>query len=242
MTYVPEDLLDRICALERQVRQLTGRAAIRPALTQVLAGDVVIGEGGQLIAQTPTGTRTFVVGQTPEGDWGVGLARENGAPALTVGYDVETGGQMVRTHSRSGTVIAMDDGFADGYLGRPWVPIPCSPFMSITNDDDTPLHSGYLLTQHKVLLVNLQLTGPAGTAAQVYMRLGQNQVGPTWTLSSSATTAEVNERVPLPANDFPWGTGTSVVMWARRTSGTGTCALRVRGLWGVNTVTEDEAN
>jgi hypothetical protein len=242
VTYVPEDLLDRISALERQVRQLTGRAAIRPALTQVLAGDVVIGEGGQLIAQTPTGTRTFIVGQTPQGDWGVGLAREDGTAALTVGDDVLTGRQMVRTHSRSGNVIMMDDAYADGYLGRPWVPIPCTPGVDFTADDDTPMYSGYIHTQHKVLAVNLQLLAPTGTAAQVYMRLGQMQVGPTWTVSSSAAKTEVNERVVLPATDFPYGTETSLVMWARRTSGTGTCTLHVRGLWGVNTLTEDEAN
>ncbi|CAL9296872.1 hypothetical protein [Streptomyces sp. SudanB25_2051] len=242
MAAIPQDLLDRIRELERKVRELAGRSQIRPALTEVLHGDVVIGEGGRLIAQAPNGNRVFISGQTPEGDWAVGMGRENGTPALTVGDDVNTGGQMIRTFSRSGQVIVMDDAFADGHLGRPWVPIPCAPLINFTNDEEFALYSGQMLTQHKVLRVNMQLSGPSGTSAQVLMRIGGTQYGPTWTLSSSATIRDVNERVVLPAADFPYGRDVSVVMWARRTGGTGVCTLRVRGLWGVNTITADEAN
>ncbi|MEU8680797.1 hypothetical protein [Streptomyces sp. NPDC048611] len=242
MAAVPQDLLDRVRVLERQVRELTGRAQMRPALDKILHGDIVIGEGGRIIAQAPNGNRIFLTGQTPEGDWAVGMARENGTAALTVGDDVDTGGQMVRMFNRAGEVIVMDDGFADGHLGRPWVPIPCAPFIQFSNDDEFALYSGQMLTQHKVLRVNLQLASPSGTAAQVVMKIGNVQYGPTWTLSSSATIKDVNERVVLPAADFPYGRDVSVVMWAQRTAGTGVCSLRVRALWGVNTITQSEAN
>ncbi|UUN29421.1 hypothetical protein [Streptomyces sp. FIT100] len=242
MAAIPQDILDRIRSLERQVRELSGRAQIRPALTKILHGDIVIGEGGQIIAQAPNGNRIFMTGQTPEGDWAVGMAREDGSAALTVGDDINTGGQMVRTFSRTGQVIVMDDGYADDYLGRPWVPIPCAPFINFTNDAEVALYSGQMLTQHKVLRVNLQLAGPSGTAAQVVMKIGNVQYGPTWTLTSSATVKDVNDRITLPAADFPYGRDVSVVMWAHRTAGTGTCSLRVRGIWGVNTITADEAN
>ncbi|MEV0440948.1 hypothetical protein AB0I84_09175 [Streptomyces spectabilis] len=242
MAAVPQDLLDRVRALERQVRELTGRAQMRPALDKILHGDIVIGEGGRIIAQAPNGNRIFMTGQTPEGDWAVGMARETGQAALTVGDDVNTGGQMVRMFNRAGEVIVMDDAYADGYLGRPWVPIPCAPLIQFSNDEEFALYSGNMLTQHKVLRVNMQISGPSGTAAQVVMRIGNTQYGPTWTLSSSATVRDINERVPLPAGDFPYGREASVVMWARRTSGSGTCTLRVRGLWGVNTITEPESN
>ncbi|MFD7067145.1 hypothetical protein ACFV97_07860 [Streptomyces sp. NPDC059913] len=242
MAALPQDILDRIRTLERQVRELTGRSQMRPALDKILHGDIVIGEGGRIIAQAANGNRIFATGQTPEGDWAVGMAREDGTAALTVGDDVGTGGQMVRTFSRSGEVIMMDDGFADGYLGRPWVPIPLAPFIQFSNDTDVALYSGQMLTQHKVLRVNLQLSGPSGTAAQVVMKIANQQYGPTWTLSSSATTKDVNERVTLPAADFPHSSDVSVVMWASRTSGSGVCTLRVRGVWGVNTITASEAN
>ncbi|MFJ8146985.1 hypothetical protein ACIQ6R_18185 [Streptomyces sp. NPDC096048] len=109
------------------MRQLEGRAQMRPALNQVLNGDVVIGEGGQLITRAPSGTETFVVGQTAEGDWGVTLRREQGANALTVGDDALTGAQMVRMRSRSGEVIVMDDAWSDEFLGRPWLPLQMHP-------------------------------------------------------------------------------------------------------------------
>ncbi|MFE0877323.1 hypothetical protein ACFW4X_21110 [Streptomyces smyrnaeus] len=127
MAHVPRDILDRLAKLEREVRTLRGRANIRPALDSVLGGDVVIGRGGQLVAQTPNDVRTFVVGQTADGDWGIGLGREDGSRALTVGDESQASGQMVRMFSRDGQIIVSDDAYADRWLGRPWMPVPLFP-------------------------------------------------------------------------------------------------------------------
>ncbi|RZU21746.1 hypothetical protein [Streptomyces sp. BK239] len=132
MAAVPLDLLDRIRALERQVRELTGRAQMRPALNEVLHGDVVIGEGGRLIAMAPNGNRIFMTGETPAGDWAVGIARPtDGTAALTVGDENAAGaGQMVRMWNRdqgNRDVIVMDDAFSERFLGRPWIPIGLYP-------------------------------------------------------------------------------------------------------------------
>ncbi|MCO6693907.1 hypothetical protein KQI59_05535, partial [Streptomyces sp. Vc17.3-30] len=91
--------------------QLRGRAQMRPALNQILNGDVRIGEGGRLIAEAANGNTIFMTGQDGEGDWAVGLGRSStGRVALTVGdeYNGSGAGQMVRTWSRSGKVIMMD--------------------------------------------------------------------------------------------------------------------------------------
>ncbi|MFF0630393.1 hypothetical protein [Streptomyces sp. NPDC004296] len=245
MAAVPLDLLDRIRALERQVRELTGRAQTRPALNRITHGAVVIGEGGTLDVQAPGGAQILGVGSFPAtGRYGVSMAREDGTGvALEVGGNDTSASQMVRLFARGGypSPIVMDDGYADGYLGRPWVPIPCTPYMTISSDDEAALYSGQMLTQHKVLRVNLQLSGPAGTGAEALLRIGGQQYGPTWSLAASATTKDVNDRVPLPAADFPHGRDVSAVVWARRTSGTGTCTLRLRGIWGTNTVSATEA-
>ncbi|MGW1761007.1 hypothetical protein [Streptomyces mirabilis] len=132
MAYVPQDVLDRLAALEREVRQLRGRAQMRPALNQVLNGDVVIGEGGRLIAEAPNGNRIFMTGQTPAGDWAVGIARPtDGLAALTVGDEDASGaGQMIRMWNRDQgvrDVIVMDDAYSDRFLGRPWMPIGLYP-------------------------------------------------------------------------------------------------------------------
>ncbi|MFF4454981.1 hypothetical protein [Streptomyces goshikiensis] len=131
MAAIPLDLLDRVRELERRVRELAGRAQIRPALDQILHGDITIGEGGQLIAQTPQGAVTFKVGQTAQGDWGVFIRRADGSRALTVGDDILEEDQMVRLWSRdqgaADKVLVMDDAFSDRFLGRPLLPIQLHP-------------------------------------------------------------------------------------------------------------------
>ncbi|MFD5591933.1 hypothetical protein ACWC9X_08635 [Streptomyces asoensis] len=133
MAYVPQDVLDRIAALEREVRTLRGRAQIRPALNEILNGDVRIGEGGRLICEAPNGNRIFATGLTDQGDWAVGIARPtDGTSALTVGdEDNDSGaGQMIRMWNRDQDqrdVIVMDDAFSERFLGRPWIPIGLYP-------------------------------------------------------------------------------------------------------------------
>lgn len=186
MPYVPQDVLDRIAALEREVRQLRGRAQMRPALNQVLNGDVVIGEGGQLIAKTPGGIRTFVVGQTPEGDWGVGLGREQGTAALTVGDDVLTNAQMVRMWSRSGEVIVMDDAWADGFLGRPSMPIPMQPTSGreTSNTETTTAWTGATRLMNPVLYAAFETFTPAGVTADVSFDDGLGEID-SWVANTS---------------------------------------------------------
>ncbi|MFD7647884.1 hypothetical protein ACFV5M_09510 [Streptomyces albidoflavus] len=142
MAAVPQDLLDRIRTLERQVRDLTGRAQMRPALSQIVHGTIVVGEGGQFIAQTPEGTPTFAVGQTTEGDWGIWLGRADGSQALTVGDDFnEPTQQMVRMWSRDkaapNRVLVMDDAHSDRFLGRPWIPIQLHPTARQSSTQNT---------------------------------------------------------------------------------------------------------
>ncbi|MGC9536565.1 hypothetical protein [Streptomyces sp. UG1] len=186
MPYVPQDVLDRIAALEREIRQLRGRAQMRPALNQVLNGDVVIGEGGQLIAKTPGGIRTFVVGQTPEGDWGVGLGREQGTAALTVGDDVLTNAQMIRTWSRSGEVIVMDDAWADGFLGRPSMPIPMQPTSGreTSNTATTTAWTGATRLMNPVLYAAFETFTPSGVTADVSFDDGLGEID-SWVANTS---------------------------------------------------------
>lgn len=186
MAYVPQDLLDRVAALEREVRTLRGRAQMRPALNQVLAGDVLIGEGGQLIAQTPVGRRTFIVGQTPQGDWGVGLGRESGTAALTVGDDDLADAQMIRMWSRDGQVIVMDDAHADGFLGRPSMPIPMQSTagQQTTNTAITTAWTGASRLMNSVLYAAFETYTPAGTTANVQFE-DSNGVIESWVANTS---------------------------------------------------------
>ncbi|MFD5873706.1 hypothetical protein [Streptomyces sp. NPDC060322] len=199
MPFVPQDVLDRIAALEREVRQLRGRAQMRPALNQVMAGDVVIGEGGQLIAQTPGGQRTFIVGQTPQGDWGVGLGRESGTAALTVGDDVNSAdAQMIRMWSRDGEVIVMDDAYADGFLGRPSMPIPMQPTSGreTSSTTTTTAWTGATRLMNSVLYASFETFTPAGVTADVSFDDGLGEID-SWVANTSNgwTTHELTKPV-----------------------------------------------
>lgn len=132
MAYVPQDLLDRVAALEREVRTLRGRAQIRPALNQVLNGDVVIGEGGRLFVRDPDGTAVFQTGQSPTvGDYYTIMSRDTGDVAFAIGAnsypDDDAPRQMVRMWSRTRNVLVMDDYYSDEFLGRPWMPVQLHP-------------------------------------------------------------------------------------------------------------------
>ncbi|WP_371677906.1 hypothetical protein [Streptomyces sp. NBC_01276] len=126
MAAIPLDLLDRIRELERKVRELTGRAQIRPALNEITNGPVKIAEGGSLEVSAPDGTRIFNVGALWDGAYGVQIQRSDGTLAFNVGGSGE-GSNMVRQFSRAGAVILMDDYYSPEFLGRPWMPIQLHP-------------------------------------------------------------------------------------------------------------------
>ncbi|MEU4986567.1 hypothetical protein [Streptomyces sp. NPDC021969] len=135
MAYVPQDLLDRVAALEREVRTLRGRAQIRPALNQILNGRVVIGEGGTLTVFAPDGTGLFGVGQfepfydhtdgTPQ--QGVIMQREDGTTAFTIRAVPSALGvddQPVIMWDRTGHGVLADDATSGRGLGSPALPLP----------------------------------------------------------------------------------------------------------------------
>ncbi|WP_097991850.1 hypothetical protein [Streptomyces sp. f51] len=187
MAYVPQDLLDRVAALEREVRTLRGRAQMRPALNEILNGDVRIGEGGRLIAEAPNGNRIFMTGQTAEGDWAVGMARATGGmAALTVGDDVLTDAQMIRMWSRDGEVIVMDDAYADGFLGRPSMPIPMQPTSGreTSSTTTTTAWTGATRLMNAVLYASFETYTPAGVTANVSFDDGLGEVD-SWVANTS---------------------------------------------------------
>ncbi|MFB7461722.1 hypothetical protein [Streptomyces sp. NPDC056188] len=194
MAVVPQDLLDRINALEREVRELRGRANIRPALNEILNGDVVIGEGGRLFVRAPGGPAVFETGQSPTAhDYFTTLRRDTGALAFTIGAnsyeDDDAPSQMVRMWDRNGNVIVMDDYYSPEFLGRPWMPVQLhpTPRQAYTG---TSYDSAYVGTgpAHNPVLF-LSMTTYAGTGG------GQVRV----TLTSGSTTTTLDEW-DVPAN------------------------------------------
>ncbi|MFK0289949.1 hypothetical protein ACIQU6_05585 [Streptomyces sp. NPDC090442] len=248
MAAVPLDLLDRIRTLERQVRELAGRAQTRPAMNRITHGAVVIGEGGSLDVRAPGGAQVLGVGQFPTtGRYGVSMAREDGTGiALEVGGNDTTASQMIRLFPRGGypsSPIVMDDGYADGYLGRPWVPIPLAPSAPVTASDWTTTHVGTIWTQHAVLAANWSIHAPAGTTAEARLMLNHSgnltQLGNT--VTATGKEAFTSQRITPKTHGLSRGDTAVLLIQARRTNGPGTCTAWCQGIWGGNTANASEA-
>lgn len=243
MPYVPQDVLDRIAALEREVRQLRGRAQIRPALNQILNGDVVIGEGGQLIAQAPGGNRVFISGQTPQGDWGVGIGREDGTAALTVGDEVSAAGQMIRIWSRDAAatdrILVMDDAYSGRFLGRPSMPIPMQPTSGreTSNTTTTTAWAGAVRLMNAVLYASFETFTPSGVTADVAFE-DNDGVIESWVANASNDWEQRQITVPVRGN-FMEHRNYRLKHSVR--SGTGSIRTNCLGVYTRNTFTPEEA-
>lgn len=243
MPYVPQDVLDRIANLEREVRQLRGRAQIRPAMNQIVHGDVIIGEGGRLIAQAPDGTRIFMTGQTQEGDWAVGMARATGGtPALTVGDEEGASGQMIRTWSRAGGVIVMDDAFCDWMLGRPWLPFPMYPTALQGYEGGTSWNYAWVgrgPAQNAVAVIRFSTISTQGGQVRVnYVRGSSVTTLGTWTIPSGSTW--VDRTITQPLDGADWGEEVVFQIEHRNSVSGGVIETRVVASYTRNTFNADE--
>jgi hypothetical protein len=247
MAYVPQDVLDRIAALEREVRTLRGRAQMRPALNQVLNGDVTIGEGGRLIVKDPDGTNVFATGQTPTiGDYYTAMFRDDGDPALTVGAnsyaDDDAPSQMVRMWDRNRNIIVMDDYYSDEFLGRPWMPVQLHPTERQSYDGTgydaawvgtTPAHNAVLY----LYMITYANTG-GGQARVVISHGGTETTIDEWDCPANKWTSR-SITYPLDGLSFLSSFTTRI---DHRNKSTGqNCATRLYSAYTRNTFTEDEA-
>ncbi|MFI5686793.1 hypothetical protein [Streptomyces sp. NPDC051636] len=249
MAAIPQDLLDRIRELERKVRELAGRSQIRPALTEVLHGDIVIGEGGQLMAKTPAGQTTFIVGDTKQGDWGVGIGRQDGSAALTVGDDVNGGDrQMIRMWSRDrdapDRILVMDDAFSDRFLGRPWLPFPMYPTANAAMQGTTSWQFAWLgrmPVQNAVAVISFSTISSAGGQVRInYVPPSGNvQTINTWTVPSGSQW--INQTVTQPLHGTEWGDSVLFQIEHRNSASTGAIETRMFSAYTRNTFSTSEA-
>ncbi|MGI5444153.1 hypothetical protein ACQEVM_38590 [Streptomyces sp. CA-243310] len=179
MPHIPQDVLDRIASLERQVKQLTGRANIRPALNQVLSGDVTIGEGGQLKVRAAGGTEHFRVGHlgtyyqdetTGETarEFGTIIRRRDGSVALSIwnGQDA-VNPQVFRVYDAKGNAIISEDiergGLHRPHLAQPWYDAQAGRWPKTESWSWETLQEAHIETEHgKVRIYAQKATVGAG--------------------------------------------------------------------------------
>ncbi|MFF4738773.1 hypothetical protein ACFY2W_23250 [Streptomyces sp. NPDC001262] len=246
MAAVPLDLLDRIRELERQVRELAGRAQIRPALNTINHGTVTIGEGGQLFVRQPSGSIIFGVGQNAEGgDWSTGLFRQDGTVALGVGGNI-TGPddrQMIRIWSRTEDALLSDDAHAPGHLGRPWIPFPLHPTAYAVMDTNTDWQYAWIgayPVQNPVLVLSLATYASAGGEVRVNygLRAETPSTVATWTANAGKWTIK---NLALPMHRTRWGDTVTVQVEHRNSAGNGGMQTRLFSSYTRGTVNANEA-
>jgi hypothetical protein len=230
MAAIPQDLLDRIRELERRLRAVEGRANIRPALNQVLNGDVKIGEGGQLTVTDPTtGVETFRIGQfvpPNDGEFATVIRRRDGSTAISVYNGTENleEPQPLRLLDAQGNVLFADDvlrgGLARPFLQTPWYPVAdLDRYATTTSETPDWLWSALVVKQHPRMFVKGYLQADAGTTGACQVFIGDVPWGDVHTVTDAWVTFSDG---PAPLEDGAFIDTVEVRLKAWRTAGTGT--------------------
>ncbi|MFF9123152.1 hypothetical protein ACF09J_07620 [Streptomyces sp. NPDC014889] len=242
---LPPDIKSLGTKVARMERRLNERdAARRLESATVGAGGLRI-NGGAFAAYYPgVPAAIFATGRWGDGSYGSALRRNNGTLAMQVeGSGADTPG-MIRLYNRQGTPIIMDDAYADGYLGRPWVPIPMQSGVNFTGTTWQPTHLGRMWAQHAVLHIGISVWAPSGSTAQarVAIAANNNTTPVTPVISSTGGNETFGEyRLTPSQHGMAWGDVCTIIIQGQRTAGTGTCTMWCQGIWGSNTYSAAEA-
>ncbi|MEU9066193.1 hypothetical protein AB0E06_04570 [Streptomyces sp. NPDC048109] len=236
MAIIPTDLLDRVRALERQVRELMGSANTTPAQNQIMGGEVVIGEQGRLRVRTSGDEDLLYLGrvQPDRGEdrpqQGFVVRRDDGSLALTVWTAAPDTlpVQPVQVLDRRGNVVLADDA-ARGGLARPYVPYPlpapadAGRWESTGATEWTTLFKGPGIVQHPRLHCTVAVEGSAG--AEVRLLVDGVQTGPAGTAGAGLV---LTDRVPA-----DYGATVTFEIQARVAAGGDTVRCHPLALYGI---------
>lgn len=223
---VPQDIIDRLKALERQVRELTGRTNIRPALNTVVGGSITVKDDGTIVLLNAANEEQVVLGHHEPNvsgvpQTGVTMHRTNGSTAFSMVAPGASDQQYVRMFDANGKVIVSDD--YNGGLRSPWIPLPTltnstfSTWPSVNASAYTTIARTYVYTQHPYLSIRASMGWDSGCTGNVRVLLDGV------TVATGSTNAELLVDVAIPG--WTWS-GTpvesEVVLQLRRVTGSGT--------------------
>ncbi|MCF2532728.1 hypothetical protein [Yinghuangia soli] len=195
MAAIPQDLLDRIRDLEREVRQLQGRVNIRPAMNKVLKGNVRIGEGGRLIVedddQSPLLYTGGIVPDRPDGTTqrGTLMWRDTGELAFAL-HAGTNGKQSLTVIDGSGNQVfrTVDQGLARPFLPLPMYPVPLAQWPSTASGSFEALWSGEVARQQpKIRVAAVVWNNTAGATGQVRLTMDGTPVGAVLPADNAST-------------------------------------------------------
>lgn len=233
MPALPEDIVDRLRALENRVKQLYTAANSRPPLNKFTNGTL------QVFAPGST-TPIFEVGRWTNGqEYGLSLRRQTGQPVLDVfnGQDSATATalQPFRMHDAYGHEVISDD-IATGGLARPWLAMlppqdtaPARWPQTNATSWTTVARSQNPLWQPKMRLL-IATTAASGVSGQVRVLVNGVQWGDA--VNSGANLDRTDLTVPAENFANAFGSPVTVEIQAMVTSGTGSVYAQPIAMYG----------
>jgi len=235
MAAIPTDLLDRIRRLEDEVRQLRGRAQIRPAMNQVLAGDVTIGEGGALRVEDIDGSGLLLIGRIlpdhPGGaeQRGMIMWRETGEIAMAM-FTASPDPQDVVLYDIAGNHVIKTGSVG---LKKPWFPVPLYPpnsawasWPSTASTSMEILAAGEVAKTGPRIRVAAVANTDGGTSGSAQVYIGGSPVGSPVAVTGGAVWVLATADLPGAHEEV-----VQVEVRARVTSGSGSVFLRPHSCW-----------
>ncbi|MFJ7208237.1 hypothetical protein ACIQWR_32510 [Streptomyces sp. NPDC098789] len=251
MAAIPLDLLDRIRALERQLRELTGRTQIRPAMSEITHGLVKIAEGGSLEVWAPNGIGLVRVGAiVPDAEHpgnaeqqGVVMNRQDGSTAFSIfgARSEETGAagpQSISLWDRSGNQVLSDETTTGWGVGTPYLPLPLYPVgidPIVTESTFINRWFGTFPAQQPVASILLDIGAGGGSTAEVTVQY-RTADEPSFTdvatmsVTAPASTARWESRwITFPLHGADWLLDVFVRVRVRQTSGSNGVTVNYSG-------------
>lgn len=233
MPALPEDIIDRLRALERRVQQIYTAANSRPPLNKFTNGTL------QVFA--PGGTAAILaVGQWTGQEYGLSLRRQTGQPVLDVwnGSGSATALQPFRMHDAYDHELISDD-VGTGGLARPWLAMlppqdtaPARWPQTNAASWTTVARSQNPLWQPKMRLL-IATTASSSTSGQIRVLVNGVQWGDA--VNSGANLDRTDFAVPADAFATAFGTPVTVEIQAMVTSGTGYVYAQPMAMYGTQT-------
>ncbi|MER5522364.1 hypothetical protein [Streptomyces sp. NPDC002763] len=185
MPQLPEDIIDRLTAMERRIQQLSTAVNSRPALNKVSGGGVEITDGGWLHVLPPSGgPAVFSVGGWEGDEFGLAIRRQTGNKALTVynGDGSASSSQALRIFDTYDHEVFADD-VVTGGLARPWLAmlppqdVTVAHWPQTTATTWTTIAASYNPVWQPKMQLYLQSRVSSGAAGSVRVLVGGNQWG-----------------------------------------------------------------
>lgn len=230
MPALPEDIIDRLRALEGRVKQLYTAANSRPPLNKFTNGTLEVFAPG---SDTPI----FEVGHWSGQEFGVSIRRQTGQPVLDVynGNGSATGIQPFRMHDAYGHEIVSDD-VGTGGLARPWLamlpPQDTAPSrwpQTTSAAWTTVARSQNPLWQPRMRLL-VATAASSGASGKVRVLVNGAQWGDP--ASTGSNLDHTGPTVPAAAFRTAFGSMVTVEIQAMVTSGSGTVYAQPLAMYG----------